>query len=128
MSSPASSYDEVPYNSMPRYGTHPDSLAVLAVLLGMRPAAPQRCRLLELGCASGGNLLPLAEALPDSRFVGIDLSARQIDTGRAVAKALGLGNLHLETRSILDTADLDWLGRALTSAAQHLSRVMPAAA
>jgi methyltransferase-like protein/SAM-dependent methyltransferase len=102
MNKAASSYDEVPYDSMPRSGTHPDSLAVLALLLGMRPAPPDRCRVLELGCASGGNLLPLAEALPDSRFVGIDLSARQIETGRAVAGALGLDNLRLDARSILD--------------------------
>jgi putrescine aminotransferase len=36
--------------------------------------------------------------------------------------------LRLTPPAILDAADLDWLGRALTSAAQHLSRVMPAAA
>jgi putrescine aminotransferase len=33
--------------------------------------------------------------------------------------------LRLTPPAILDAADLDWLGRALTSAARHVSRVMP---
>jgi putrescine aminotransferase len=36
--------------------------------------------------------------------------------------------LRLTPPAILDAADLDWLGRALKSAARHVSRVMPAAA
>jgi putrescine aminotransferase len=36
--------------------------------------------------------------------------------------------LRLTPPAILDSADLDWLGRALTSAARHVSRVMPLAA
>jgi methyltransferase-like protein/SAM-dependent methyltransferase len=71
----------------------------------MRPAPVDGCRVLELGCASGGNLLPLAEALPNSRFVGVDLSARQIDAGRQVAAALRLDNLDLRACSILDVDD-----------------------
>lgn len=101
-STAATSYDEVPYDARPRYATHPDCLATLAKLLGMTPAPIDRCRVLELGCSTGGNLLPLAEMLPNSQFVGIDLSRRQIETGRQVAAALGLKNLRLEPRSILD--------------------------
>jgi methyltransferase-like protein len=96
------SYDQVPYDARPRYTTHPDCLATLATLMGMNPAPVERCRVLELGCSTGGNLLPLAVSLPQARFVGIDLSASQIETGRKVASALGLENLHLEARSILD--------------------------
>ena len=36
--------------------------------------------------------------------------------------------LRLTPPAILGPADLDWLGRALTSAARHVSRVVPAAA
>ena len=36
--------------------------------------------------------------------------------------------LRLTPPAILDAADLDWLGRALTSAAKHVSRVVPVAA
>ena len=105
MSEPGlTSYDQVPYDARPRYATHPDCLATLATLLGMTPAPVERCRVLELGCATGGNLFPLAEAHPGSQFVGIDLSEVQVETGRKVARALGLDNLRLEALSILDVA------------------------
>src|SRR5262245_17461170 len=103
MSTPeATSYDKVPYDARPRYATNPDCLATLASLLGVNPTPVDRCRVLELGCATGGNLFPLAEAHPGSQFVGIDLSPVQIEVGRKVAAALGLNNLRLEARSILD--------------------------
>jgi methyltransferase-like protein len=96
------SYDELPYPRALFADTHPDNLATVATLFGLHPAPVDRCRVLELGCARGGNLLPMAEALPDSRFVGIDLSRRQVEDGRRVAAELGLQNLDLRHLSILD--------------------------
>jgi methyltransferase-like protein/precorrin-6B methylase 2 len=95
-------YDQVPYDTKPRYATHPDCQATLATLLGMKPAPVDRCRVLEIGCGTGGNLFPLAEAHPESQFVGIDLSDVQIQSGRKVAAALGMDNLRLEAKSITD--------------------------
>jgi tRNA G46 methylase TrmB len=89
MSPPRTSYDEVPYESYPFPQTHPDRLVTVATLLGMRPAPVGRCRVLELGCAAGGNLIPMALTLPESSFVGIDLSGRQIADGRKIIEALG---------------------------------------
>lgn len=98
----ATSYDEVPYASYPFPQTHPSHLAVVATLFGLQPPPVQQCRVLELGCAAGGNLLPLAEALPQGSFVGVDLSARQIADGQRVLQALGLTNVRLVHASILD--------------------------
>lgn len=99
------SYDVVPYESYPYAQTHPDRLATVAALLGLKPAPVGRCRVLELGCAAGGNLLPMAVALPESRFLGIDLSARQVAEGQATLEALGLTNVELWHLSILDVDD-----------------------
>jgi SAM-dependent methyltransferase len=96
------SYDDVPYDSNPIWVTHPDHLAVVATLAGMRPAPVDHCRVLELGCASGGNLIPMAVALPGSQFVGVDLSPAQVGVGHATIAALGLPNVTLEARSILE--------------------------
>src|SRR5262249_29590623 len=96
------SYDDVPYDSHPIWVTHPDHLAVIATLAGMRPAPVEHCRVLELGCASGGNLIPMAVALPESQFVGIDLSPAQVADGQATIAALGVRNVTLEAQSILD--------------------------
>ena len=101
------SYDLVPYSSHPFPQTHPDHLAALARLFGLAPPAVGDCRVLELGCASGGNLIPMAEQLPDSELVGVDLSARQIEDGRKALKATGLKNIQLRHASITDV-DSTW--------------------
>lgn len=96
------SYDEVPYPGAALAETHPSNLAVTATLFGLNPALPSRCRVLELGCSTGGNLLPMAELLPQSEFVGVDLSGVQIGMARARARQLGLKNVRFEEMSILD--------------------------
>src|SRR5262245_53896718 len=98
----STTYDEVPYTSLAFQQTHRDRLATGARLMGLRTPPVQQRRVLELGCASGGNLLPIAVALPDSRFVGIDLSARQIDDGRRQVEALALKNIELKHMDVLD--------------------------
>ena len=99
---PPYSYDEVPYESNPFPQSHPDRLAVMAMLFGMKPKSINHCRVLELGCASGGNLIPLAAGFPDSRFVGVELSARQVADGQALIEAIGLKNIELRHLSITD--------------------------
>ncbi len=95
-------YERMPYSTAPAPHTHPANLAVRAFLSGLEPAPVGRCRVLELGCADGGNLIAMAEALPGSRFVGIDLVPRQIAAGRSAVAALGLDNVELVEMSILD--------------------------
>jgi methyltransferase-like protein len=101
----ASSYDAVPYSVGAFAQTRPDRLATIATLFGMDPAPPARCRVLELGCAAGGNIIPMALADPDAEFVGIDLSARQIADARATAAGLNVRNLDLRAMSILDVGE-----------------------
>jgi SAM-dependent methyltransferase len=114
------SCDELPYPAQPRPATHPDRLATLAVLLGLEPAALERSRVLELGAADGGNLLPMAHALPGAELVGIDLSARQVADGRARVAELGLANLRLERGDIRDPpADLGRFDYILFGARQE---------
>jgi methyltransferase-like protein/2-polyprenyl-3-methyl-5-hydroxy-6-metoxy-1,4-benzoquinol methylase len=94
-------YDEVLYPGCPFSQTHPDRLATLARLFGMKPAAVENCRVLELGCGDGGNLIPMAFGLPGSEFVGIDLAARPIRSGQALVEALGLKNITLRPLDIM---------------------------
>ncbi len=98
-------YDQVPYLSTPYRSSHPDILASLAKLLGMEPPPVDQCRVLELGCSIGGNLLPMAYGLPNSQFVGLDRSAQQIEMGRETQKALDLTNVTLQQLDLLDLQD-----------------------
>lgn len=101
MTSP-NSYDELPYADYCFPRTHPEHLCAVSALCG-RPAPPfARARVLELGCARGANLLPMALDLPEGTFVGVDLSEGQIAEARARARALGLSNVTFHPMSITD--------------------------
>src|SRR4051812_30009418 len=93
-------YDELPYDCLPFAQTHPGRLASLAQLFGLQPPAVETCSVLELGCGNGNNLIPMAAALPAARFTGIDLSARQVESGRALIAAAGLTNIELRQADI----------------------------
>jgi methyltransferase-like protein/SAM-dependent methyltransferase len=95
-------YDGILYPNAALHQTHPDRLATLATLFGLKPAPVEGCRVLELGCGDGGNLIPMAFGLPGSQFVGIDLAPRPIAKGQATINALDLKNIRLETMDILD--------------------------
>jgi methyltransferase-like protein/SAM-dependent methyltransferase len=99
------SYDTLPYPGSPFAQTHPTRLATVGTLFGMHPAPVPQCRVLELGCTDGGNLIPMAAALPESQFVGVDLSRRQIEVGRTSIEALGLRNIRLEHQDIAEMGD-----------------------
>ena len=94
------SYDEIPYESSAFTQTHPDRLATIGRLFGLDGPAVETCRVLELGCAAGANLIPMAYQMPGAGFVGLDLSATQIETGRRMIQALSLDNIRLECADI----------------------------
>jgi SAM-dependent methyltransferase len=71
-------------------------------LFGMDPAPLDRCRVLELGCGDGGNLIPMAYTLPGGEFLGVDLGAAGIAAGQKTIEALGLRNAQLLHLDILD--------------------------
>ncbi|HYP53510.1 MAG TPA: class I SAM-dependent methyltransferase, partial [Pyrinomonadaceae bacterium] len=100
-----SGYDEILYEGYAFPQTHPDRLATVATLAGMRPAPVARCRVLELGCGDGGNLIPMALTLPESEFVGIDLGARHIEKGAELVSRLGLKNVSLRRADVLDVGE-----------------------
>ena len=95
-------YDEIPYQGSAFPQTHPDRLATLGLLFGLSPAPVTQCRVLELGCASGGNLIPMAYYLPGQRVRRVDLSTRQVETACQGIEDLGLQNIRVGHTSILD--------------------------
>jgi 2-polyprenyl-3-methyl-5-hydroxy-6-metoxy-1,4-benzoquinol methylase len=62
--SKSTSYNDIPYESFPFQQTHPNRLATIAKLFGLQSPNIETCKVLEIGCASGNNLLPMAEYLP----------------------------------------------------------------
>ncbi len=94
-------YDEIPYTRHIYKQTQPDNLATFATLLGMQPPPVEKCRVLELGCASGINIIAMAQAIPNGEFVGIDFSEQQIKVGQNLMRQIGLHNLTLKHQDIM---------------------------
>ena len=88
-------YDAVAYPGYPYPRTHPDRLAVMATLYGLDPAPVESCRVLEIGCNEGANLVPMAYAIPGGEFVGFDLAGLPIARGQRRIAELGLTNIRL---------------------------------
>ena len=85
-------YDAVPYRHGAISDSHPARIGFIARLFGIHAAPPDRCRVLELGCGEGMNLLPLAERFPGSDFVGVDFSKLQIGVAETAGAACGIRN------------------------------------
>ena len=71
----------------------------------MKPRRADSCRVLELGCGDGLNLLAMAVALPGSQFTGIDLAEVPIARGVEMARELNLSNVQLHARDLLAAPD-----------------------
>ncbi|RLT37821.1 MAG: methyltransferase domain-containing protein [Chloroflexi bacterium] len=98
-------YDLVPYGGWSYAFTHPDVLATVARLRGLVTAPVEKCRVLEIGCAAGYNLIPMAISLPHGEFVGIDASSRQIGEGRQILEHLDVPNVDLLFQDLTDWDD-----------------------
>jgi len=85
----------VAYATQSNAQSHPERLATVASLHGLSPPPVATCRVLEVGCGDGANLLPMAAGLPDASFVGCDLSPQAIALGREAIAATGLTNVTL---------------------------------
>lgn len=108
-----SSYDRVAYPGHFYPLASPERLATLATLHGLAPAPVDRCRVLEMGCGDGGQLIPLAARFPEGHFVGVDLSAAAVARGGALARSLGLPNVELTVSDIAafppDAGEFDYI-------------------
>jgi SAM-dependent methyltransferase/methyltransferase-like protein len=102
---PGGDFNAIPYVSNAIVPSQPARLFALAMLFGLTPPAMETASILELGCASGGNIIPLAARFPRARFLGIDLTQRHIDEGRARIRALGLANIEIRQGDVT-TLDL----------------------
>lgn len=96
-----SSYDEVLYPSHAFPETHPDRLATIGKLLGLNPNRG-KCRVLDVGCGDGSNLIPMGISLPHADLVGFDLAKHPIEAGKKLVSQLGLRNVDLRVMNLLE--------------------------
>ena len=82
-----------PYCAFPISWTAPEKLALASLLHGGPRLPLDHYRVLELGCANGANLLPMAWYRRHGEFTGLDGSALQIALATDSRDKLGLTNL-----------------------------------
>lgn len=103
--SSAMEYDKLPYEGRPEPKTHPSRLAAVSRLFGVPAVSLTGSRVLEVGCATGANLVPMAYQVPDAEFVGFDYAPKQIEVARSFAGEVGLSNLKLEVADIREVGE-----------------------
>lgn len=85
-------YESRTYPPMSHPLADPAVSTVAAWIGGLDAVPPSHARILEIGCSSGLNLIPLAMRWPNSRFTGIDLARPAIDTANELAAIAGVKN------------------------------------
>ena len=95
-------YNELLYKSNPFNYTIPALLEAYGRLYGLTPKDSRKARVLELGSSFGGNIITQALYNPESEFIGIDLTAEQVKEGNEVIEKIGLRNIKLLEKNILE--------------------------
>lgn len=95
-------YEKQAYPPMSHPLSDPAVSAVAARLGGLEVPHPRRARILEIGCCSGHNLIPLAMRWPESEFVGIDLAETSIREAGDRAAAAGVENVVFHAADLRD--------------------------
>jgi methyltransferase-like protein/ubiquinone/menaquinone biosynthesis C-methylase UbiE len=90
-----STYDEHTYDSYSYGQTCIDYLCAVAKFHGLDAVNPHNSKVLEIGCAMGGNIIGQAINHPNSQFIGIDLSSEQIAIGKRAINGIGCKNIEL---------------------------------
>ncbi|MBS7052990.1 MAG: class I SAM-dependent methyltransferase [Veillonella sp.] len=99
------SYDDFLYVSKAFATCSINSLIATARIYGLDPAPIKGARVLELGSSCGGNIIPQALYYPEATFTGIDLSSVQIKHGNELIESMGLTNVTLLEKDIMDVDD-----------------------
>lgn len=81
---------------------------ILPIVPGLTERLKHGIEVVDIGCGGGHALLRLAEAFPESRFLGVDLCADAFAEAQVEAARRGLGNLSFEAR---DLSGVEMLGQ-----------------
>lgn len=95
-------YEKRVYPPMSHPLSDPAVSAVAARMGGLQVPDPRRARILEIGCCSGHNIIPLAMRWPESEFIGIDLAETSIREASGRAAAAGVGNVVFHAADLRD--------------------------
>ncbi|MBL8123013.1 MAG: methyltransferase regulatory domain-containing protein [Blastocatellia bacterium] len=103
-------YDAVAYPSFVFPHIRPDRLGAIAMLHGVDVPPIDNCRVLELGCGDGANLISIAYSMPGSQCIGLDLSIERIKEAKQIAEVVGISNADFHQADVMEF-DAERFGR-----------------
>ena len=80
---------------------------ILPLVPGLTERLADGIDVLDIGCGSGRALIAMAQAYPNSRFTGYDLSPEAVGRANDEAERLGLENILLEVRDVTELGETD---------------------
>ncbi|MCB0328858.1 MAG: methyltransferase domain-containing protein, partial [Bdellovibrionales bacterium] len=89
-----------PFANLSLPETLPQHMAAYAKLVGFIPANPMSCKVVELGCSRGGNLLPIAAFNPNCQCIGVDTVDAEVAEANAHVKAAELNNVSFRSTDL----------------------------
>lgn len=95
-------YQSRSYPPMSHPSADPAVVAATARLAGLAVPNPQRARILEIGCAAGHHLIPLAMRWPETEFTGIDFSSAAIAAAQEKAQIANTPHIRFTAADLRD--------------------------
>lgn len=76
--------------------SHPIYLRTIAKIFGIKAMDIKKAKILEIGSKIGMNILPMAFAYPEAKFIGIEYSEDNLNLAKSAAKELSLTNVEFK--------------------------------
>ncbi len=86
-------YTNKTYPGMSHPAAHPSAMAASALFGGLRTPDLESARILEIGCAQGHHITPIAQHWPHAQVCAFDLSAAAIEYAKNVARSAEIENI-----------------------------------
>jgi trans-aconitate methyltransferase len=95
-------YESAQYPAMSHPVAHPSAMAASALLSGLRTPVLNNARILEIGCAQGHHILPIARRWPDAQVTAIDHSSSAVAAAKQVAAEAKITNVEFIQADVRD--------------------------
>ena len=93
--------------TFPNHRSHPVFLSTIGALLGLDIKPINICKVLELNCGDGGNIIPFSLYYPQMEYVGVDTDEAAVLKAKKLVKDLKLTNIKILKKELDELKNLE---------------------
>ena len=93
--------------TFPNHRTHPVILSTIGALLGLEIKPIEKCKVLELNCGDGGNIIPVSLYFPQMQYYGVDTDETAVLKANKLVKDLNLTNIRIQKKELSELRELE---------------------